>query len=249
MPRLTNLLRGYAPLEEVVAAAAAAAAATPAPFLEVAVPTFAQAYVIAGLLDRLPWQGRPILVVAPNQEAAAGLEHELTLYCPDRSVTYLPPRGVWYGSEGEVQPRVAGRRARAVAALDTGLLGGRPAPVVVVEAAALMEGAVVPASPPLTLRTGSQYDFEVLPQKLVALGYVRVDQVEDAGDFSVRGGLIDVFPTTEAHPVRLEFWGDEVRACARSRCILSDLWARWRRPSTQRRRSRCPAPDHRVTAA
>jgi transcription-repair coupling factor (superfamily II helicase) len=216
MPRLTDLLRGYAPFEEVVAAAAAAAggapAATSAPSLEVAVPTFAQAYVIAGLLGRLPWQGRPILVVAPNQEAAADLEHELALYCPERPVTYLPPRGVWYGSEGEVQPRVAGRRARAVAALDTGLLAGRPAPVVVVEAATLMEGAVVPASPPLTLRTGSQYDFEVLPRKLVALGYVRVDQVEDAGDFSVRGGLIDVFPTTEAHPVRLEFWGDEVES-------------------------------------
>ncbi len=44
----------------------------------------------------------------------------------------------------------------------------------------------------------------------MALGYVRVDQVEDAGEFSVRGGLIDVFPATERYPVRVEFWGDEV---------------------------------------
>ncbi len=47
-------------------------------------------------------------------------------------------------------------------------------------------------------------------RNLVGLGYARVDQVEDAGEFSVRGGIIDVFPVTERAPVRMEFWGDEV---------------------------------------
>ena len=48
------------------------------------------------------------LVVASSQEAAEDFEHELSLYCPERPVVYLPPRGVWYGSEGEVKPRVVG---------------------------------------------------------------------------------------------------------------------------------------------
>ncbi len=111
-----------------------------------------------------------------------------------------------------MQPRVAGRRARAVAALRTGSVAGRTGAVVVVEAATLVEGVIVPEVGPITITVRSEYDFETLPRRLVDLGYVRVDQVEDAGEFSVRGGLIDVFPSTEPHPVRIEFWGDEVES-------------------------------------
>ena len=45
---------------------------------------------------------------------------------------------------------------------------------------------------------------------LVAAGYARADLVEQRGDFAVRGGILDVFPPTEEHPLRVEFWGDEV---------------------------------------
>ncbi|MFH1833932.1 MAG: transcription-repair coupling factor, partial [bacterium] len=152
------------------------------------------------------------MVVASNQEAAAEMEHELGLYCPDRPVVYLPPRGVWYGSEGEVKPRVAGRRARAAAALGPAAVADQAPPVVVVEATTLMEGVVVPSSPPLVVSTGATVDFEGLTRSLAGLGYVRVQQVEDAGDFSVRGGIIDVFPATERYPVRIEFWGDAVES-------------------------------------
>jgi transcription-repair coupling factor (superfamily II helicase) len=243
MPRLTDYLRGYEPFERIVAAAAgdsdsrggaqsrggaesrggaqsrggaeSRSGAEAAAGLEVGVPTFVQAYVVAGLLQRRPWVDQAVLVVAPNQEAAADLEHELTLYCPDRSISYLPPRGVWYGSEGEVKPRVAGRRARAVAALGAGAGSNHAAPVVVVEATTLMEGVIAPAAPPVTIAVGAQHDFDDLAHRLVALGYVRVDQVEDAGEFSVRGGIIDVFPATEPYPVRVEFWGDDVESLRR----------------------------------
>jgi transcription-repair coupling factor (superfamily II helicase) len=55
-------------------------------------------------------------------------------------------------------------------------------------------------------------EFEDLVRRLAGAGYVRVDQVEDAGEFSVRGGIVDVFPVTERVPVRVEFWGDEVES-------------------------------------
>ncbi len=45
---------------------------------------------------------------------------------------------------------------------------------------------------------------------LAAAGYARAELVETRGDFAVRGGILDVFPPTEQHPVRVEFWGDEV---------------------------------------
>ncbi len=220
MSRLTDFLRGYALFEEFLqkAGAAAGAAAQGAAGAHLAAPSFVHPFLTAATAVRKPWRDATLLVVAANQDAAMELEHELALYLPDRPVVYLPPRGVWYGSEGEVQPRVAGRRARAVSALAAAAgdvtwaaaSDGAAPPVVIVEATTLMEGVIPPSRPPLTLAAGARVDFDTLTRELVALGYVRVDQVEDAGEFSVRGGLIDLFPATERYPVRVEFWGDEV---------------------------------------
>lgn len=60
------------------------------------------------------------------------------------------------------------------------------------------------------LKTGDVADFEQLQERLVASAYTRVDMVESRGEFAVRGGIIDIFPPTEAHPLRLEFFGDEI---------------------------------------
>lgn len=57
---------------------------------------------------------------------------------------------------------------------------------------------------------GSMVDLEALSVSLVNMGYVRQPQVEAPGDFSVRGGIVDVFPVTEDCPYRIELWGDEV---------------------------------------
>ncbi len=189
-----------------------AAQAASGPAVAVACPSHIHAYLAAGLLHHRPWSDNTVLVIAPSQDAALEIEHELGLYCPERPVVYLPPRGVWYGSEGEVKPRVAGRRARAVGALSPEVAREQGQPVLVVEAATLMEGVVMPVGPPLSVSAGAHLDFEGFTRSLAALGYVRVDQVEDAGDLSVRGGIIDVFPTTERYPVRIEFWGDEVES-------------------------------------
>ena len=211
MPRLVDLLRGLPAFEEAVAAATGGSA-------EVAAPSFVHAYLSAALLERRPWSGSAVLLVAPDQDTAEELEHELTLYCPDRAVVYLPPRGVWHGSEGEVKPRVAGRRARALWELErpdgagdgTADQAERGGAVVIVEATTLLEGVVEPLGPPLNVSAGARVEFEALVRNLAGLGYTRVDQVEDAGEFSVRGGIIDVFPVTERAPVRMEFWGDDV---------------------------------------
>ena len=53
-------------------------------------------------------------------------------------------------------------------------------------------------------------ELEVVVRRLAAAAYSRVDLVERRGEFAVRGGIVDVFPPTEQHPVRIEFWGDEV---------------------------------------
>lgn len=63
---------------------------------------------------------------------------------------------------------------------------------------------------PLQLKVGDFVDFEATQERLVKLAYERVDMIETRGQFAVRGGIIDVFPPTAAHPLRVEFFGDEV---------------------------------------
>ncbi len=63
---------------------------------------------------------------------------------------------------------------------------------------------------PIELKVGQEQDFEHVVARLAAIAYARVDMVEKRGEFAVRGGILDVFPPTAEHPVRVEFWGDEV---------------------------------------
>jgi transcription-repair coupling factor (superfamily II helicase) len=63
---------------------------------------------------------------------------------------------------------------------------------------------------PVRLEAGQQASLEDTVTHLVDIGYARVDLVERRGELAVRGGLLDVFPPTDEHPLRIEFWGDEV---------------------------------------
>ncbi|HEY6648205.1 MAG TPA: transcription-repair coupling factor, partial [Mycobacterium sp.] len=63
---------------------------------------------------------------------------------------------------------------------------------------------------PVTLTVGAEAEFDDVIARLVELAYDRVDMVGKRGEFAVRGGILDVFPPTAEHPVRVEFWGDEV---------------------------------------
>src|SRR3954453_19285930 len=63
---------------------------------------------------------------------------------------------------------------------------------------------------PVTLTLNAEADFDTVIARLVELAYERVDMVGKRGEFAVRGGILDLFPPTAEHPVRVEFWGDEV---------------------------------------
>ncbi|WP_393098419.1 transcription-repair coupling factor [Streptomyces sp. LN325] len=63
---------------------------------------------------------------------------------------------------------------------------------------------------PVALRTGQSADLGGIVEALAAAAYARVELVEKRGEFAVRGGILDVFPPTEEHPLRVEFWGDDV---------------------------------------
>ncbi len=85
---------------------------------------------------------------------------------------------------------------------------------------------------PVELVVGQSAPLEDVVRRLADAAYSRVDLVEKRGEFAVRGGIVDVFPPTEEHPVRLEFWGDDVEeirsfAVADQRTLdaVERLWA------------------------
>ncbi|KAA0024329.1 transcription-repair coupling factor [Antrihabitans cavernicola] len=89
---------------------------------------------------------------------------------------------------------------------------GEPLRVIVSTVRSLMQ----PMAPglgdiePIALRVGTEHDFDGLIEQLVEFAYTRVDMVGKRGEFAVRGGILDLFSPTADHPVRVEFWGDEV---------------------------------------
>ena len=64
--------------------------------------------------------------------------------------------------------------------------------------------------PPFEITRGNDYLLPELALKLIGIAYERVDMVTRRGEFAIRGGILDVFPTTAEHAVRLEFFGDEL---------------------------------------
>ncbi|MFC7531466.1 transcription-repair coupling factor [Actinoplanes sp. GCM10030250] len=63
---------------------------------------------------------------------------------------------------------------------------------------------------PVELVAGREAELEDVARRLSDMAYARVDLVTKRGEFAVRGGILDVFPPTDEHPSRVEFWGDEV---------------------------------------
>jgi transcription-repair coupling factor (superfamily II helicase) len=155
----------------------------------------------------------PMLVVVGDDRAARDLAGDLRAWLWPREVRYYPSRGVTYESHLRPPPHLVGLR---MAALDA-LLGTRGAgapepPVVVVSVVALTEKVPEPDLRPkgFRLRIGDSADLSRCGEDLVAAGYERVDQVEERGQFAVRGGLLDVFPVTADRAVRVDLFGDEV---------------------------------------
>jgi transcription-repair coupling factor (superfamily II helicase) len=163
-------------------------------------------YLVAGLVDTDP---APALVVAGDDRQARDLAADLRHWLAPRPVRFYPSRGVTYESHLAPPPHLVGLR---VAALDALLNADGEAPVVVVSAVALSEKVPDPALRPtaFTIRTGDLLDLDEVAGDLVAAGYERVDQVDDRGQFAVRGGILDVFPATEERAARIDLFDIEV---------------------------------------
>ncbi|CAN5143751.1 transcription-repair coupling factor [soil metagenome] len=167
-------------------------------------------YLLASVLDADP--GRPALVVAGDDRAARDLAADLKQFLSPRPVRLYPARGVRYESHLAPPPHLVGLRIAALDALLAPPDAERGAAVVVAGAAALAEKVPDPALRPhgFEIEKGGLLDLEETATQLVACGYEHADQVEDRGQFAVRGDILDVYPATEERAVRCEMFDVEV---------------------------------------
>jgi transcription-repair coupling factor (superfamily II helicase) len=175
-------------------------------------------YAVAALADTGPVErARPVLVVVGDDRAARDMAADLRAWLAPRRVRYYPSRGVAYESHLTPPAHLVGLRVAALDALLEAAGESPPAlepPVVVVSAVALSEKVPDPALRPhsFKLRVGELLDLDECAAELVAAGYERVEQVEERGQFALRGGLLDVFPATEERAVRVDMFDVEIES-------------------------------------
>ncbi|MFE5583604.1 transcription-repair coupling factor [Kitasatospora sp. NPDC056531] len=221
---LTGLLdvvaRDAALAEAIDAATATGAAAGGRRHLDLVGPPAARPFAIAALARALAGQaagdrGRPVLAVTATGREAEDLAASLRSLLPADAVAEYPawetlpherlsPRSDTVGRRLAVLRRIVHPRADDPAA--------GPVQVIVAPVRSVLQPQVkgLAELEPVAVRRGESHDLEEVARRLAAAAYARVELVEKRGEFAVRGGILDVFPPTEEHPLRVEFWGDEV---------------------------------------
>lgn len=165
--------------------------------------TVHRAHVAAALHHALQ---RPLVVLCADEQEARRLQSDLTAFC-GTEIPLLSAREFTFHN-ATVSHQWEHQRLALLHAVQAHRVGVFVATV---------EGFLQRTMPPkvleravLTLSAGTEYKMDDLTRRLTASGYVRCEQVEGAGQFALRGGILDVFSPATSAPVRVEFWGDEV---------------------------------------
>jgi transcription-repair coupling factor (superfamily II helicase) len=162
------------------------------------------AVVLAALARRLPT--RFFVVVTEGVPQAERWLADLQAILDETPVALYPPREGF--GEAEPHAEVAGERVETLERVSRGDVR-----VLLTTARALLERTRLPTtlrSARIEIRKGDVRRPEELAQHLQQIGFERVPMVEDVAQFSVRGGIFDIYSFGMADPVRLEFWGDEI---------------------------------------
>jgi transcription-repair coupling factor (superfamily II helicase) len=150
-------------------------------------------------------RGGGLVCLLPEDADARDAAEAAAWFLGEDRVALYPSRGVRPDSGLEPPPHLVGERARALEVLATGGF-------VCASAVALAEPVSPPDARPEPLRVavGDESGIEAVTEHLALAGYERVERAEERGQIAVRGGIVDVFPTTGREPLRIEFFGDEI---------------------------------------
>lgn len=165
----------------------------------------ARQVVIAALAEEMK---RPIVVLTHNMFAAQKITEDLIECLSPDQVALFPVQELMAAEVAAQSPEMLARRIEALMRLAADFRG-----VLVVPYAGLrrmLPPKHIFAEAMIKLKAGEQMQLEALLRQMSALGYERTDKVENKGEMSVRGGILDFFPMTAPNPYRVEFFDDEV---------------------------------------
>ncbi|HEV7963735.1 MAG TPA: transcription-repair coupling factor [Actinoplanes sp.] len=202
--------------------------------LDLTAPAALRPFVVAAVAGpaETGGAGRPVLAVTATSREADDLAEALGGLLNPSQVAVYPS---WETLPHErLSPRsdTVGRRLAVLRRLAHP--AGDPVRVVVAPVRSVLQPQLKGLGDlePVELTTGGSAELEEVAHRLIDMAYARVDLVTKRGEFAVRGGILDVFPPTDEHPSRVEFWGDEIEeirtfAVADQRTIdpVQRLWA------------------------
>ena len=146
------------------------------------------------------------LIVTYSEQKARSLVEDYSFY--DKNVAYYPARDLIFYQADIHGNQLTKERIKCL----KNVMSGEPATVVTTFDALMEHLAPLDAliDDIAMISTGDEIELSSVAKDLVTLGYYRNYQVEDQGQFSIHGGILDIFPFTEDNPIRIELWGDEV---------------------------------------
>lgn len=166
-----------------------------------------KSYIIAGLHKAV---SRPIALVTYSLQQAEKILVDLHTFLAPQEAVIFPPLELLPHEEARESPDILYERLRVQQLLAEG-----ENPVVIIPIRSLVRKLIpgeVFKCHVLHLHPSMAMDFDQLVNRLVFCGFERVGMVEQRGQMSVRGGIVDVFPVTAERPIRIEFFGDEIES-------------------------------------
>ncbi|WP_062350090.1 transcription-repair coupling factor [Bacillus kwashiorkori] len=165
----------------------------------------ARTVYMASLYDKL---SKPLIIITYNLLQAQKLYDDIIQFIPEEKVYLYPTNELVIADMAIASPELKSQRIETL-----NFLAKQQSGVVIVPIAGLRR-----VLPPLQLwkknilywKTDDQIDLPNLMQQLIQMGYVRSDMVSAPGEFSIRGGIIDIYPLTESDPIRIELFDDVI---------------------------------------
>ena len=152
-------------------------------------------------------QSAPLVVVTASSRRAGELRDELETYLGSDGVMELPPWETLPHEKLSPKNDTVANRIKVLTHLDK-------AKVIVTSVRALIQPIAPIEIPILSIELEQEIPMQDLLAHLTLLGYTRTDLVEKRGDFAVRGGIVDLFLPDQSHPIRIDFFGDQIEDLA-----------------------------------
>ncbi|HEY43200.1 MAG TPA: hypothetical protein G4O11_04380, partial [Anaerolineae bacterium] len=163
---------------------------------------------------------RPVVLVVPRADRLIALMEEIPAWDPELNLLTFPDPNPLFYEQAPWSHSTIRHRVTCLAALTADRIPGSPSStsfvqptIIIAPAKAIMTRTISPQtflSKSRWLKTGGPIRFDRLVTLLVDIGYTHTSLVTEPGQFSRRGGILDLWPPTEGNPVRLEFFGDEL---------------------------------------